>query len=347
MLPESIGPHSETRSDADEDAVEEAQEAFFEDEATFLAIPEVSESKAAKGNSERLCAGVSGLSGKYGQEGGKNDDSIQSALKVSDDGSGDEAGEEIDLKPGVAEAEAAEDGGGEALFVFNADHGAGLGADFDGAGFEEILAADETEKATFGIADRVDGVVSVHRGTHGGGEFQMRLKREDAIAVNDFAEALFRAGEEEVAHDEDAEEAILFVGDVTVGDDGLLSESAQAFDGLCDGHLGAEDTDWRFHEPADAVFRIGLIAHPLAGFLDRGSGEDLAALLVVDLLENLLSDHGVEAVEGADGVGRGDFLQDVCGFVRSAGLQKPEKFVGVSLIGSHGERMNPTALGRN
>jgi hypothetical protein len=66
MLPESIGPHAEARSDADEDAVEEAQEAFFEDKATFLAIPEVTESKAAKGNSERLGAGVSGLSGEYG-----------------------------------------------------------------------------------------------------------------------------------------------------------------------------------------------------------------------------------------------------------------------------------------
>jgi hypothetical protein len=59
----------------------------------------------------------------------------------------------------------------------------------------------------------------------------------------------------------------------------------------------------------------------LAGFFDRGSGEDLASLFVVDLLEDLLSDHGVEEVEGADGVGRGDFLQDVCGFVRSAGLK--------------------------
>lgn len=64
-------------------------------------------------------------------------------LEEGDDGCGDEAGEEIDLKPRVAKAEAAEDGGGEALFVFNADHGAGLGADFDGAGFEEILATDE------------------------------------------------------------------------------------------------------------------------------------------------------------------------------------------------------------
>lgn len=113
----------------------------------------------------------------------------------------------------------------------------------------------------------------------------------------------------------------MVVGDVTVGDDGLLSEAAQTLDGLCDGHVGAEDADGRLHEPADAVFGVGLIAHPLAGFLDRGSGEDLAALFVVDLLENLLSDHGVEAVEGADGVLRGDFLQDVCGFVRSAGLQ--------------------------
>jgi hypothetical protein len=240
---------------------------------------------------------------------------------VSDDGSGDEAGEEIDLKPGVAEAEAAEDGGGEALFVFNADHGTGLGADFDGAGLEEILAADETEKVTFGIADRIDRIVSVDCGTHGGGEFQVRLKREDAIAVNDFAEALFRAGEKEVAHDEDAEEAVLVVGNVTVGDDGLLSEAAQTLDGLGDGHVGAEDANGWLHEPADTVFRIGLIAHPLAGFLDRGRGEDLAALFVVELLEDLLSDHGVEAVEGADGVGRGDFLQDVCGFVRSAGLQ--------------------------
>jgi hypothetical protein len=47
----------------------------------------------------------------------------------------------------------------------------------------------------------------------------------------------------------------------------------------------------------------------LAGFLDRGSGEDLAALFVVDLLEDLLSDHGVEEVEGADGVGWGDLLK--------------------------------------
>lgn len=113
----------------------------------------------------------------------------------------------------------------------------------------------------------------------------------------------------------------MVVGDVTVGDDGLLSEAAQTLDGLCDGHVGAEDADGRLHEPADAVFGVGLIAHPLAGFLDRGRGEDLAALFVVDLLEDLLSDHGIETVEGADSVGRGDFLQDVCGFVRSAGLQ--------------------------
>ena len=149
----------------------------------------------------------------------------------------------------------------------------------------------------------------------------MGLKREDTLFVNDFAETLLRAGEEEVAHDEDAEESVLIVGDITVGDDGLLGEAAQTLDGLCDSHLGAEDADWRFHEPADAVFGVGLISHPLAGFLDGGSGEDLAALFVVDLLEDLLSDHGVEEVEGADGVGWGDFLQDVCGFVRSAGLK--------------------------
>lgn len=346
-LPGGIKPHAEAGGDADEEAIKQAEEAFFHDEAAFFAIAEIAEGEAAKGDGEGLAAGVAGLTGEDGEEGGEEDDAVEGVLEDGDDGGGHEAGEEIDLKPRMTVAEAAEDGGGEAFFVFDTDHGAGLGADLDRAGFEEVLATDKAEEASVGVADGIDGEVAVDGGTHGGGEFHFGLEPEDVLGVHDFAEELIWAGEEEVAHDEDAEEAILVVGDVAVGDEGFLGEAAEAFDGLCDGHLRAENADGGFHEPSDAVFGVGLVAHPLTGFFDWSGGEDFAALLVLHFLEDLLGDHGVEEVEGFDGRGGSDFLEGVGGFVGGTGLQEPEEFGRISLVWSHGGRVNPTGRGRN
>jgi transcription-repair coupling factor (superfamily II helicase) len=62
---------------------------------------------------------------------------------------------------------------------------------------------------------------------------------------------LERPVEEQVAHRDDAEQALASIDDVDVGDEGHLDQLAQRLDRVADGFVGRVGADHRLHHPAD------------------------------------------------------------------------------------------------
>ena len=154
-----VDPHAEAGGDADEHAVEKPSSAFLGDQparspgfrspsvmprrvtasAWQPVLPDWPASTGRKTASMTSCASVSS--------------------KTPTTRGRDEGGDEIDLQPGMAEAQAARERRVEPLLLVHADHLARLGGDLDRLVAEQLLAADQPLQPPLGVADRIDRIM--------------------------------------------------------------------------------------------------------------------------------------------------------------------------------------------
>ena len=151
-----VDEHAKAGGDADQQAVEEAEQAFLRHQPADELGLELAERDAAKRDRQRLAAGIAGLAGHDRQEDGEDDELVDGAFEDADHGGRDKRGEQVDLQPGMAKAEAARQGRREPLLLVDADHLARLGADLDRLFGEQLLAADQPDQAALAVADRID-----------------------------------------------------------------------------------------------------------------------------------------------------------------------------------------------
>ena len=117
------------------------------------------EREAAQRDRQRLAAGVPRLTGEHRQEDGEHHDAIERLLEDADHAGGDERGEEIELQPGVAEAEAARPGGGDALLRLDADHLSGLRREIQRLLLEDASGRGSCRPACLRVGHRIGRVV--------------------------------------------------------------------------------------------------------------------------------------------------------------------------------------------
>ena len=313
-LPKGEGEHAECGGDSDEGAVGQAEEGFLGDNRGSFARFEFAEGHAAQGDGEGLAAGVAGLPGKDGEKDRKGDDLRDGLLENADDEGRNEGGEEVELQPGVAHFQTADERGGEAFFFLHADHGAGLRGEFEGLGFGQGLSTDEADETPIRLANGVDRIVATERGFHRLEQRCVRLQ-EERVAQHEIAEAALRRVEQQVAGGDDAGEFVIVFRDEAVGDELVLGEFPEALDGRPHGVIGAEDGRRRLHQATDGILRIPRLEAPTGGDLGRGGGEDGAGLVGGKLLEDGVGGIGQQPTEHLRGE-VGILLRQKCRSIR-------------------------------
>src|SRR5258705_400894 len=78
----------------------------------------------------------------------------------------EEAGEQVELQPGVALLEAAQPGPREPLLFLEADHRARLQGDLDRLGLEHALPAQEADQALLLVDHRIHRIVAIEHELH-------------------------------------------------------------------------------------------------------------------------------------------------------------------------------------
>ena len=178
--------HAAAGGDPDKHPVAEAEQAFLGDQPADEAGLQLAERHPAQRHRERLAAGIAGLPGHDGQEDGKDDELRQRVFENADHRGGDECGQQVDLQPGMAQAQRAAERGREPLLLVDADHLARLGGDLDRLLGEEILAAHEAGQPPRAVADRIDRIMAHDRGLQRVLELHLLAKREGRSGSSGF-----------------------------------------------------------------------------------------------------------------------------------------------------------------
>ena len=124
VLRAGVEPHRRAGDDPDHSAVEKPETRLLEDELARRQRPQLSQREPPQGDRERLAARVAGLASEDRKERGKHDDAIDGVLEDPDHGGRHEGRQEVELEPGVAEAEGPQQVRGDPLFLLDADHAA-------------------------------------------------------------------------------------------------------------------------------------------------------------------------------------------------------------------------------
>jgi hypothetical protein len=198
--------------------------------------------------------------------------------------------------------------------------GAGLGGDLESLGFEDRLAAHQTQQLSLVVAHRIDRIVAAEREFHRRRHRHIRPEREH-FSQHDDGEQRLPVCQQEIPHRDEADKFAVLVHHVAISDECDPDQRVQLFNGLIHGYPGTEQGICRLHETPDVARLEGPVAFPLAREFRCGNSKDRPARFVGQYAKDILGERGIELGQRGEGLRSIGCFEQPGSLMRGTGLQ--------------------------